>query len=158
MAGRRLVNIVASERTNSLVQGGLTVRSQNGLRLPELYKEIDQEKINNWAAISGDFNRLHVDPEYARTTSFGGTIAHGPMALAFLNELMMSWAGAKWAIGGRLLDVRFKAPIRPGERIKISGTIKGNCDLDGKPYTECEVYVQKPDGILAVVGRAFVPF
>jgi 3-hydroxybutyryl-CoA dehydratase len=118
--------------------------------LPAIEKEIDQERILRWAGISGDFNRLHVDPEFARQTRFGGTIAHGPMSLAFLNELMMECLGMGWARGGKLLDVRFVAPIRPGERIRIGGTVKR---VRGT-FVECELAIEKQDGEKTVLGRA----
>jgi 3-hydroxybutyryl-CoA dehydratase len=120
-------------------------------------KEIDQERILKWAELSGDFNSLHVDPQYAKKTPFKGTIAHGPMSLAFLNELMMQWAGERWPAGGRLLDVRFRAPIRPGERIRVTGTVKGRLRVEGKTWVECELFIEKPDGVRAVEGRARVP-
>jgi 3-hydroxybutyryl-CoA dehydratase len=113
-------------------------------------KEIDQDRILRWAQISGDFNRLHVDPEFARQTRFGGTIAHGPMSLAFLNELMMECFGMGWARGGKLMDVRFVAPIRPGDRIRIGGTVE---QVQGASV-ECDLVVEKQDGEKAVVGRA----
>jgi 3-hydroxybutyryl-CoA dehydratase len=121
-----------------------------GDSLPVIEKEIDQDRILGWARISGDFNRLHVDLEFARQTRFGGTIAHGPMSLAFLNELMMECFGMGWARGGRLLDVRFVAPIRPGDRIRIGGTVK---QVQGASV-ECDLVVEKKDGEKAVVGRA----
>ena len=54
-----------------------------GDNLPSVEKVISQERINRWAELSGDFNLLHVDPAYAANTPFKGTIAHGPMSLAF---------------------------------------------------------------------------
>ena len=50
---------------------------KTGDLLPAITKQITQERIAGWAELSGDFNRLHVDPAYARETRFGGTIAHG---------------------------------------------------------------------------------
>lgn len=117
--------------------------------LPAISKEIDQDQINRWAAMSGDFNKLHVDPEYAKGTPFGSTIMHGPMSLALLNELMMQCFGESWALRGRLLDVRFVAPIRPGDRIRITGTVKEVTEAG----VECEIYIQKDAGEKAVVGR-----
>ena len=125
-----------------------------GDSLPMIEKEISQERILQWARISGDFNRLHVDPEYARQTIFKGTIAHGPMSLAFLNELMMECFGEGWAVGGKLLDVRFVAPIRPGDRIRIGGKVKEVQKKEEKYSVECELSVEKQDGEKAVVGRA----
>ena len=125
-----------------------------GDALPSIEKTIDQERIMGWARISGDFNRLHVDPEYAEKTRFKGTIAHGPMSLAFLNELMLQYFGGEWVKGGKLLDVRFVAPIRPGDRIKIGGIVKRIFEEDGEQFLECDLFIEKTEGDRAVVGRA----
>lgn len=122
--------------------------------LPWVEKAIDQERIWSWARLSGDFNRLHVDPEYARQTRFKGAIAHGPMSLAFLNELMMRCFDEAWPQGGRLTDVRFVAPIRPGDRIRIGGTVMEISEKDGEEWVECEVFIEKDGGEKAVIGRA----
>jgi 3-hydroxybutyryl-CoA dehydratase len=129
-------------------------RVHSGDSLPAIEKDIDQDGILRWARLSGDFNRLHVDPNYARQTRFQGTIAHGPMSLAFLNELMMECCGLGWAAGGKLLEIRFVAPIRPGERIKIGGTVKQVDRIEGKISAECDLVVEKENGDKAVVGKA----
>jgi len=128
-----------------------------GGELPPITKDIDQERILGWAKLSGDFNRLHVDPEYARKTPFKGTIAHGPMSLAFLNELMMNCLGQGWVNGGRLLDVRFRAPIRPGDQIVIGGRVESLYQEAGTHWVECHLSITKADGQVAVSGRAMVP-
>lgn len=127
--------------------------AKSGDLLPSIEKAIDQNMILRWANLSGDFNRLHVDPDYARQTRFQGTIAHGPMSLAFLNELMMECFGLGWAAGGKLLEVQFVAPIRPGERIKIGGTVKQVNKVEGKISVECDLAVEKQNGEKAVVGK-----
>ena len=127
---------------------------KEGQALPSIEKKIDQERIMAWARISGDYNRLHVDPEYAANTRFKGTIAHGPMSLAFLNQLLMSCFGHRWVRGGRLTDVRFVAPIRPGDRIRIGGTVKAVHGQGEDTYVECDLFIEKEGGDKAVVGRA----
>jgi 3-hydroxybutyryl-CoA dehydratase len=129
-----------------------------GDALPSIEKSIDQDMILRWAKLSGDFNRLHVDPEYARQTRFQGTIAHGPMSLAFLNELMMRCFGQGWAVGGKLLDVRFVAPIRPGDRIRIGGTVKEVQKKEGRCSVECDLSIERQNGEKAVVGRGIADF
>jgi len=127
---------------------------QPGDSLPAIEKDIDQERIWQWAKLSGDFNRLHVDVAYAKQTRFGGTIAHGPMSLAFLNELMMDCFGRGWVAGGKLLEVRFIAPICPGDRIRIGGTVKEVKKRERKCAVECDLVIEKQNGGKAVLGRA----
>jgi 3-hydroxybutyryl-CoA dehydratase len=131
----------------------MTLDPRPGEALPAIAKHIDQDRIDRWAELSGDFNRLHVDPDYAAQTRFKGTIAHGPMSLAFLNELMMACFGQGWATGGRLLEVRFTAPIRPGDDILISGRVEA-VTADGlDALVECLLEITKAGGTTAVTGR-----
>jgi len=57
------------------------LQQYNGLsvgdNLPELIQAVDQNMIDAYADASGDINPLHIDPEFAKTTFFGRTIAHG---------------------------------------------------------------------------------
>jgi len=93
-----------------------------GEKLPELVRDISQEGINRYADATGDFNPIHVDEEFAKGTSFKGTIAHGFYIFAFLSELMMRSFGKRWINGGRV-DVRFKRPVRPGDTIILRATL-----------------------------------
>ncbi len=87
---------------------------QIGQNLPEMKKHIVQEEINLYAKASRDFNPIHIDEEFARKTPLGGTIAHGMLILAYVSQMMTNSFGKEWLTGGRL-NVRFKAPARPGE-------------------------------------------
>ena|SRR5664279_6167559 len=98
--------------------------------LPPLEKSMTQAVIDAWAAVSGDRNPLHVDPEFAKTTRFGGTIAHGHIALSYLCELLQDWGGAHWMSGGRLVNIRFVAPIRPGRTYRIGGEVTAVSDAE----------------------------
>ena len=72
--------------------------------------------IDRYATASGDFNPIHIDQEFAKSTQMGGTIAHGMLVLAFVSEMMTAAFGQAWIAGGKL-DVRFRAPARPGDTI-----------------------------------------
>jgi 3-hydroxybutyryl-CoA dehydratase len=93
-----------------------------GQQLQPLERQIDQEDVSRYAEASGDFNPLHIDPEFAATTQFGGTIVHGMHQFALLNELLAAAFGERWPATGRL-KVRFRAPARPGDRLRAAGTV-----------------------------------
>ena len=62
---------------------------------------VTQAGIDAYAELSGDFNPLHVDPEAAAASEFGGIIAHGPIALHAFFRAATAWAGAD-ALAARL--------------------------------------------------------
>ena len=88
----------------------------SALEIAPVTKMLTQPMIDRYAAASGDFNPIHIDPEFAKTTPMGGTIAHGMLVLAFISEMMTAALGKAWTAGSRL-DVRFRAPARPGDTI-----------------------------------------
>jgi acyl dehydratase len=89
--------------------------------------QVTQELIDEWADLSGDFNPLHVDEEFAAATRFGGTIAHGHLTLALMEGLMLELAGERWLGGGLLSGVKFVAPVRPGATYDLDAAEDGHC-------------------------------
>jgi 3-hydroxybutyryl-CoA dehydratase len=128
---------------------------REGDLLPEIERTVTQERVHAYAAASGDYNPLHVDPEFARTTEFGGTVAHGMMIAATISEMMSAAFNRDWIDGGRL-KVRFKAPVLPGETVRTSGRVTAVRDLDEGSEIVCAVEVHKPDGQAAIAGEAAV--
>lgn len=125
-----------------------------GDTIPPLLKQMSQEIINRWADAVDDYNPLHVDPEYARKTKFKSTIAHGPLIISYLSEMMSNWLGNGWIEGGKLLDIKFNAPVKPGDKITIGGKIEEKKITEAGKIVECEVFVENQEGVKAVVGRA----
>ena len=128
-----------------------------GDQIDPIEKRVTQEVIDAWADVSGDYNPLHVDPAYAKTTRFGGTIAHGHIALGWLTEMMVRWQGAGWLNGGELRGIRFVAPIRPGYTVRARGVVRELIDEDGVPKALCDVtIVNAADGQPCAVGTGLV--
>ena len=82
-------------------------------------KRLSQEQIGRYADAAGDHNPIHVDEAFARSTPFGGTIAHGMLVLASISEMMAAAFGEAWLASGAL-RVRLRAPARPGDTITAS--------------------------------------
>ncbi len=109
--------------------------------------------INFYAEVSGDFNPLHVDTEFARKSRFRGTIAHGHIAASWLCEMLTRWQGAAFLHGGKLSDVRFISPIRPGDMIEVTGEIT---DIT-QERVMCQVWVENQKGERCIAGKASIP-
>ena len=122
-----------------------------GSELPTLVKEVTQEKVNRYADASGDHNPLHVDPEFAATTQFKGTIAHGMLVLAYLSEMLTAAFGQRWLDSGRL-KIRFRAPARPGDTITSTGTVTR---VDGENVS-CNIECKNQTGEVLISGQAEV--
>lgn len=126
-----------------------------GDSLPGLVKKISQASMNQYAEATGDFNPIHVDAEFAKGTSYGGTIAHGFYILGFVSELMTLHFNKGWTNGGRL-DVRFKKAVRPGDTITVKATLKERETIDGIGYLVFEVLWENQLKEPVIFGKAFV--
>lgn len=82
---------------------------------------ITQDDINAYAEVSGDFNPIHVDPEFASTTPFGTTIAHGCIAGAVITRHAIEKLGASG--GPKRLSVKFTGPTRSGDSLSCTAEI-----------------------------------
>ena len=86
-------------------------------------KTITEADIVLFAGASGDNNAVHINEEFAQTTAFKGRIAHGMLTASVISA----------AIAGRLpgpgtvylgQNLRFKAPVRPGDTVHATVTVK----------------------------------
>ncbi len=87
---------------------------------------VTQEMVNKFADATGDHQFIHVDPERAKQTMFGGTIAHGFFTLSSLGMLSRNATGIRVRLAGTKMNVnyglnrvRFIAPVPVGKRVRV---------------------------------------
>jgi acyl dehydratase len=81
---------------------------------------IDQSRIDAFADCTEDRQFIHVDPEAAKATPFGQTIAHGFLTVSMLAAMAerLDQPAVKMTINYGFDKVRFLAPVRSGKRIR----------------------------------------
>lgn len=94
---------------------------------PSPWLEISQERINQFAGATNDHQFIHVDPERARATPFGCTIAHGYLTLSLLSDLLGDCRpkpeGLAMGLNYGSDKVRYLAPVKVGQCIRAVGKI-----------------------------------
>ena len=89
---------------------------------PSSWMEITQQRVNQFADATNDQQFIHVDPEKAAKTPFGGPIAHGFLTLSLtvylMNEKALRPEGLIMGINYGSDKVRFIQPVRVGSRIR----------------------------------------
>lgn len=92
---------------------------------PTEWTEMTQQQVDAFADLTDDHNFLHVDPERAAATPFGGTIAHGFLSLALLAPVTqrLEVTDASAGINYGLDRVRFPAPLPVGKRWRGSAEV-----------------------------------
>ena len=85
--------------------------------------KIDQQRINMFAEATGDFQFIHVDPEKAAKTPFGGTIAHGFLTLSLIpkliEDILVLPQGLKMVVNYGLDSVRFIQPVKVDSQVRL---------------------------------------
>jgi len=83
---------------------------------------IDQPRIDTYADVTEDHQFIHVDPERAKQTAFGTTIAHGFLTMSMMSvmsyEVMPAIAGTTMGVNYGFDKLRFISPVRSGKRIR----------------------------------------
>lgn len=89
----------------------------------ETTKTITDADIVLFAGVSTDFNAVHMDEEYARTTPFGGRIAHGMLSASLLSSVLGNQLPGPGVVY-LSQSLRFRAPVRPGDTVHARVTVK----------------------------------
>jgi len=98
------------------------------------WREVTQADIDKFAEVTGDDQWIHVDPDRAKDTPFGGTIAHGyytlSLAPVFSYELF-ELTGVAMGINYGANKVRFPAPLPVGSRVRMRMSLQDVADIPG---------------------------
>jgi acyl dehydratase len=98
------------------------------------WRDVTQADIDAFAEVTGDDQWIHVDPERAKDTPFGGTIAHGYFTLSlapvFSYELF-ELTGVAMGINYGTNKVRFPAPLPVGSRVRMRMALQDVADIPG---------------------------
>jgi acyl dehydratase len=111
--------------------------------------EISQERIDQFARATEDFQWIHVDPERAKHSPFGGTIAHGYLTLSMLPKLSEStfeFSDRKMGVNYGLNRVRFTAPVPAGSRIRGRFTLAKYERIEGGVQVTMHVVFEREGG------------
>ena len=110
---------------------------------------IDQDRIDLFADATGDHQWIHVDPERAKDTPFGGTIAHGYYTLSLapmLTEQVFKLEGFAFAVNYGLDKVRFPAPLPVNSKVRMSAKLAELKDIPGGAQMKMELTFEREGG------------
>ena len=133
-----------------------TITGLDGLRQAEGealgtsdWHEVTQADIDAFADVTGDHQWIHVDPERAKDTPFGGTIAHGYYTLSLaprFTEQVMALDGFAFAINYGLNKVRFPAPLPVGSKVRMTAKLANLEDVPGGAQMTLELTFEREGG------------
>src|SRR3954470_6096831 len=119
------------------------------------WHQVTQSEIDAFAEATEDHQFIHVDPERAKETPFGSTIAHGFLTLSMLTKLSQGassgtpnpakYEGVMMGINYGFNKVRFVSPVKVDARIRAKG-VTSNVELKGNMIEVTRSYTIEIDG------------
>ncbi len=125
---------------------------------------ITQERVDAFADATDDHQFIHVDPERAAESPFGGTVAHGyltlSMAVALVGQIL-EIDGVRMGVNYGVNKVRFPAPVPVGSRLRAGATIASVDDVPGGVQLVLDVVFEveggtKPVCVAQTVSRYYL--
>jgi acyl dehydratase len=111
-----------------------------------------REVLSRYAAVSGDDNPLHLDPDAARAVGLAGPPVHGMLMLSCFEPLIMRWRRDLFIAR---LSGKFLRPVLAGEGIRVSGRVMRRRDVP-RPELTLRLIVRAQNNDLAILGEATV--
>ena len=125
------------------------------LKIKSIKKLISEKMVRDYAEVSGDFNPIHLDENYAKKTEFKNKIVHGMLLISNITEIMFKNFGNSWNKNGTL-KIKFRNPLPVNSNLETNLKIKKfDKNKDGTLYT-CEVMCNDHDGNILISGIASV--
>jgi 3-hydroxybutyryl-CoA dehydratase len=110
---------------------------------------ITEADVNTFAGLSGDYNPIHVDEEFAQRTRWGGRIAHG-MLVAGLVTQTLSELGGEGSVHTSQ-EVAFHAPVRIGDTVTVTSEVTGK--IEAKRRLLVASTWTNQDGVVVITGK-----
>jgi 3-hydroxybutyryl-CoA dehydratase len=115
-------------------------------------KTVSERDIELFGEVSGDVNPVHFDEEWAKTTPFKGRIAHGVLTASYISTVL----GMKMPGPGTIfmsLTTRFKAPVRIGDTVTATCTVREIVADKRRVLFDC---ICKVGDVTVIEGEALV--
>lgn len=106
-----------------------------------LERTCDPYRPTYYAAASGDFNPIHIDPKVGEAAGLGGVILQGLCTMAWAAEAAVRLYGEPTRL--KRLKVRFSRPVKPGDTVTVKGQVT---KIEGERIT-AELVAVNQDGV-----------
>ena len=121
-------------------------------------RTITLQDMQDFARLSGDFNPLHMDPAFAKTTPFANNVMHGMLAASLFSTLVGMHCPGQDALYLQQ-TLHFRQPLFPGDRVKVKGTVTQKNDAVRIITLKTEIFRIEggiPAAAAAITGEAKV--
>jgi acyl dehydratase len=120
------LSLATDEREDTMIAPTTIDELQPGDLGASGWQPVTQQDVDRFADATGDHQWIHTDPDRARTTPLGGTIAHGFYTLSLAPKLLedlISFEHFGFAMNYGLDRVRFVSPLPVGDRVRMRASV-----------------------------------
>ena len=138
------------------MQGLYFEEFEEGMALETRGRTITEADVVAFAGLSGDYNPMHTDDEYAKTTHFGARVSHGLLGLSIASGLSYQLGFMEGTVlAFTALEWKMRAPIYINETIRVQATVKKLREMKsaGGGFVTLDVKVLKQDDSVAQKGE-----
>lgn len=118
-------------------------------------RSVTEADVRRFVEMTGDDNPLHVDPEFAATTSFKDVVVHGMLGASFISTVIgtrLPGAGALWVSQ----SLEFLLPVRLGDVLSITCTVTRKHDRERLLELSTEITNQHRQRVVSGIGKVKV--
>ncbi len=122
-------------------------------------KTITEEDVMKFAEVTGDYNPIHVDPDFAKTQMFGKQVAHGALSSGLISAVLgTKLFGPGILYGGQ--TVKFVKPVFFGDKCTAVATVKEKfTKKEGTlKFIICETIVKNQNDEIVTTGEGTIVF
>lgn len=116
-------------------------------------RKVTDELVRKFAEVSGDYNPIHLDEEFAKQTRFGRRIAHGMLSGAFISAVL-GYEFKEREIVYLSQTMKFTAPVYLDDTVTATATVTNL--REDKPIVTLETICTNQNGETLVMGEAVV--
>lgn len=127
---------------------------EEGSEIPSLRKDPTTRQLVMYAGVSGDYNQIHYDQEYARARGLSNVILHGALKNAFLAQMLTDWIGEGGEI--KTLSVQYRSMDEPGSPVYCRGIVKRTYVENGDRHVDCDIWLENAAGEKTTPGTATI--
>ena len=123
-----------------------------GDKMPDADNKVGKYLPIYYAGASGDFNPIHIDPDFGKMAGLGGNILQGLCTMGFVAKACTDWGGRPESL--KRLKVRFAKPVYPNDTVTVHGTVKEVAD----DAVICDMNATTKKGEVEVISNGVAEF
>jgi acyl dehydratase len=111
-----------------------------GFEIPRLVRKVTTQQLVMYAAASGDFNQIHYDETFAKSTGLKDVVVHGALKAALLGQMLHDWVGEAGRI--KRFGCQYRGMDFPGQELVCRGVVTKKYEDGNERLLDLDIWVE----------------